>query len=277
MSDRFDLATVIRLLRHEATVHAVPDREVRDLGDSLLLHDPHDAEPFWNRLEAVRWPTPAAAFDQRLAETRVLFASLGRQPHIWLMPPYDSPTDLLDRLLANGFEDAGPGHLMATVDPGPSRAALDAPVGQGVTIDRFRDLRGPDALSAATSIVSVLLPAFGVDRERQPGVIAETMASLADRRFTHYLVRIDGSPAAVARRATFDGLSYLSSIGTLAGARGRGLGRLVTAAATVDGFADGSEIVHLGVFADNVVAKALYGRLGFDFVGEAGPDMLLIG
>ena len=79
------------------------------------------------------------------------------------------------------------------------------------------------------------------------------MATLADPRFVHYVVTVDGRPAAVARRATFDGLSYLSSIGTMAWARGRGLGRLVTATATVDGFAAGSDWVHLGVFADNEV------------------------
>jgi hypothetical protein len=47
---------VLRALRHEAAVHAVPDRELRDYGDCLLLHDPRDREPFWNRLEAVRFP-----------------------------------------------------------------------------------------------------------------------------------------------------------------------------------------------------------------------------
>ena len=39
----------------------------------------------------------------------------------------------------------------------------------------------------------------------------------------------------------------------------------------------GSEVVHLGVFADNVPGKRLYERLGFAFVGEPGPDMLLVG
>ena len=64
--------------------------------------------------------------------------------------------------------------------------------------------------------------------ERRAGIEAETAASLGHPWFTHYLVRADGRPAAVARRATFDGLSYLSSIGTAGWARGRGLGSLVT-------------------------------------------------
>ena len=59
-----DAATMRRLLVHEARVHAMPDRELRDLGDAILLHDPTDPEPFWNRLEALRWPDDPDAFDR---------------------------------------------------------------------------------------------------------------------------------------------------------------------------------------------------------------------
>jgi ribosomal protein S18 acetylase RimI-like enzyme len=277
MSSPFELDVVLRLLRHEAEVHAVPNRVLRDLGDALLLHDPVDPEPFWNRLEAVRFPAGAEAFDRRLAEVGVLFASVGRQPHVWVLPPYDTPADLYDRLVANGFQDAGPGHLMIATDDAPARAASAERADGAVRIDRYGALVGPAAEPVAAAIVEVLLSAFGVGVERRAGVIAETLASLADPRFTHYVVRLDGAPAAVARRATFDGVSYLSSIGTIGPARGRGLGRRVTAAATVDAFDAGSEFVHLGVFADNVPGKALYERLGFVYAGEAGPDMLFIG
>lgn len=272
-----DLPTVLRLLRHEAAVHAVPGRELRELGDSLLLFDPVDPEPFWNRLEAVQFPSEPTRFDQRLAEVRILFASVGRQPHIWLLPPYDTPPDVFERLIANGFEDAGPGHLMAATDDLLARRALERPVDTGITVERHGGVTTGIAESVARDIVDVLTAAFGVGQDRRTGIIAETLASLADPRFTHYLVRLDGIPVAVARRATFDGLSYLSSIGTSDRARGRGIGRLVTATATVDGFSAGSSMVHLGVFSDNVAAKSLYDTLGYRFVGEAGPDMLLVG
>jgi ribosomal protein S18 acetylase RimI-like enzyme len=277
MQPPLDLAVVRRLLLHEAQVHAVPNRVLRDLGDALLLHDPTDAEPFWNRLEAVRFPTEPEAFDRRLAEIGILFAAVGRQPHVWLLPPYDAPADLYERLVANGFEDAGPGRVMFTTDDAAARAALADAEDAAVRIDRYTGQQGPAAEAVAATIVGVLLAAFGVGEERRPGVLVETLASLADPRFTHYLVRLDGAPVAVARRATFDGISYLSSIGTVASARGRGLGRRVTAAATVDAFEAGSEYVHLGVFEDNHPGKRLYERLGFAFVGAAGPDMLLLG
>lgn len=272
-----DAATVRRLMLHEAAVHAVPGRRLTDLGDAILLLDPNDAEPFWNRLAAARWSSEPAAFDRSLMEAAVLFATMARQPHVWVSPPHDTPRDLARRLAANGFEDAGPGLLMVVRDPTPAQAALDRRQATNVTIERHATLDGAAAAAAASGIVDVLIDAFSVGADRRQGVIAETMASLADPRFTHYLVRVGDQPAAVARGATFDGATYLSSIGAASWARGRGLGRLVTAAATVDGLAAGSEWVHLGVFADNDPAIALYRRLGFEMSGDPGPDMILVG
>jgi ribosomal protein S18 acetylase RimI-like enzyme len=277
MAPPIDRATMRRLLVHEAHVHSVPGRELRDLGDCILLHDPVETEPFWNRLESVDWPDEPAGFDRRLAEIGILFASLGRQPHIWGSPPHDRPTDLIDRLRANGFEDMGPGFLMIARDAEAARPALLRALPGGTTMERHTALTGRAASAAAEAIVTVLLEAFGVEEERRAGVILETEASLADPRFTHYLVRRDGEPVAAARRATFDGLTYLSSIGTVAAARGHGFGRLVTARAMVDGADAGSELLHLGVFADNAPAIALYRGLGFAFHGDPGPDMVLVG
>lgn len=271
-----DPETMRRLLLHEARVHAVPGRDLRDLGDAILLHDPAEPEPFWNRLEALRWPVEPGAFDRRLTEVLVLFATLRRQPHIWASPIHDSPADLVERLVANGFRDLGMGNVMALADAGPARLAAAEPMAPGLTMERLSGLTGPAAEAGARSLVEVLADAFEVDDERWPGVVAETIASLGHPSFTHYLVRLDGAPAAVARRATFDGASYLSSIGTVGWARGRGLGRLVTAVAVTDAQAAASEWTYLGVFADNVGAIRIYEGIGFARVGESSPDLLLI-
>ncbi|HSO28322.1 MAG TPA: hypothetical protein VLS28_00325, partial [Candidatus Sulfomarinibacteraceae bacterium] len=69
-----------RLARHEAAVHAGGGRELRELTDAVLLHDPTDAEPFWNRIAAPAWPEASSAFDRRLDEAVTLFATLGRLP-----------------------------------------------------------------------------------------------------------------------------------------------------------------------------------------------------
>jgi predicted GNAT family acetyltransferase len=146
----------------------------------------------------------------------------------------------------------------------------------GVALERLGGLSGSGADDATRAIVPVLSDAFDVSPEREPGIEAETLVSLGNPSFTHYLLRFEGQPAAVARRATFDGLSYLSSIGTAAWARGRGFGRLVTAAAIHDALRDGSEWAYLGVYADNQAAIRLYEALGFERVGDPGADLLLV-
>ena len=271
-----DPATMRRLMLHEARVHAVPGRHLRDLGDSILLHDDAEPEPFWNRLEAVRWPDDPSAFDRRLTEVLVLFASLGREPHVWAAPLHDAPIDLVARLLTNGFRDLGKGNLMALADPRPAGEAAAQPLPDGVTIERLAGMSGSQADVAAAGIVDVLLEAFDVEPSRRPGVESETVASLAHPWFTHYVLRFDGQPASVARRATFEGASYLSSIGTAGWARGRGFGGLVTQLASADSLALGSEWTYLGVFADNAVATGVYVRSGFERVGEPCPDLLLV-
>jgi ribosomal protein S18 acetylase RimI-like enzyme len=275
---RIDAATVRRLLRHEAEVHAIPGRSLRDLGDALLLYDPVESEPFWNRVEAIRWPSDTAAFDRRLAEVAVVFASIARQPHVWTSPPHDEPADLVVRLAANGFEDVGDGLLLVARDVELARSALaERSLGDDIMLERLTGMNEMSADAAADAIASVLLSAFGVGDDRRAGLVAEIRSSLMDARFTHYLVRRDGIPLSVARRATFDGISYLSSIGTVASARGLGLGRFVTAMAMVDAADAGSEWIHLGVFADNVAARRLYETLGFVMSGEPGPDMVFVG
>ncbi len=270
-----DPETMRRLLLHEARVHAIPGRDLRDLSDSILLHDPVEREPFWNRLEGLRWPDESDAFDRRLTEILVLFASLGRRPHIWSSPLHDSPADLAARLGSNGFRDMGEGNLMSLADPGPASAAQAAPLPAGVEVDRLGDIAGPGAEAAASAIVDVLIDAFEVDVDRRRSIEGETLAALSHHWFTHYLVRVEGRPAAVARRATFDGATYLSSIGTAGWARGRGLASLVTRLASADGLASASDWVYLGVFADNASAIGVYERSGFERVGESSPDMLL--
>ncbi|MEO8437053.1 MAG: GNAT family N-acetyltransferase [Chloroflexota bacterium] len=270
-----DAETMRRLLLHEARIHAIPGRDLRDLSDSILLHDPVEHEPFWNRLEGLRWPVEAAAFDRRLTEILVLFASIGRTPHIWASPLHDSPRDLAARLGANGFRDMGEGNVMVLADPGPASIARDETLPAEVQVERLSGVTGPVAEAATTAIVDVLIEAFEVDADRRPAIEGETLASLTHPWFTHYLVRVDGRPAAVARRATFDGATYLSSIGTAIWARGRGFGSLVTRLASADGLASASDWIYLGVFADNGGAIGVYERCGFERVGESCPDLLL--
>lgn len=259
---------------HEACSHALVSREVRDLGDAILLYDATDREPFWNRLAGIAWPADPAAFDRRLTEMLAFFAGLDRIPHVWPMPGFDDPPDLLERLLANGFEDFGGGLLLA-LDP---ERAVEPPApdaAAGVTVERLHRIAGRPAADAARAIATVLLASFAVEPERRVAIEIEALQGLTTDGYHAILVRVDGAPAAVARRTTFAGASYLSSIGTDPAFRGRGLGRLATALAAADALAAGSRWTYLGVFEDNAVARAMYRSLGFVRIGGPAPDLLL--
>jgi len=262
---------------HETCTHALVSREVRDLGDGYLLYDESDHEPFWNRLGGVAWPRDPAAFDRRLAEMLALFAGLDRIPHVWPSAGFDEPPDLIERLEAFGFEDHGGGMLMA-FDPGRASLRLEpraTSVGDPVTVERYHRLTGGSAMTAGRDLAGVLLASFGVEPERRVSIELEAVQGLTTEAYHAILVRVGNRPAAVARRTTFAGASYLSSIGTDPDFRGLGLGRLVTSLVVADALAAGSRWVHLGVFEENTVARRLYESLGFDPVGGIAPDLLL--
>jgi ribosomal protein S18 acetylase RimI-like enzyme len=261
------------LERHETASHAIPRREVRDLGDAVVLFDPADPEPFWNRMASVRWPHDEAGFDQRMTAMLALFAALGRQPHIWPSPLHGTPVDLAQRLQAHGFADTGAGHVMLL-----DRGELCGPVaageaGRGVTIHGIRSA-GDASLEDLDDMGVVLAQAFDAPASRAPSLADDLRRTLADPRIALALVRVDGEAAACAKATTFDGMTYLSSIGTRAAFRGRGLGGLATrhAVAISKGRAPG--LVYLGVFSGNAPALRLYERLGFASIGES-PDLLL--
>ncbi len=270
---RVDDATIRALERHETRAHAIPNRVVRDLGDSIVLFDELDPDPFWNRMASIRWPAAPAAFDLRLTETIALFALRGRQPHLWPSPDHSQPPDLIPRLVDHGFCDIGGGHVMVL-----DRSAACPPVrpdelARDVTIHTIR--QGVDAGASDTrDIALVLAEAFGALPGREAELAADLDLVLDDPRVSLVMARVDGEPAAVAKATTFDRLTYLSSIGTRPRFRGRGLGGLVTRQAVAIDAGSGRRLTYLGVFSGNATAQRMYARLGFASIGEA-PDMLL--
>jgi len=145
----------------------------------------------------------------------------------------------------------------------------------GVTIDHLEQPPAGARPGLAAEIAGVLTASFNVEPDRR-ALVADEAAALLGRPECHVcLVRVDGEPAAVVRRSTFAGGSYLSSIATLPRFRGKGLGRLVTVSAVREALAAGSDWTYLGVFSDNAVARRLYENLGFVAVGGPSPDLLL--
>ncbi|MGZ6269042.1 MAG: GNAT family N-acetyltransferase [Candidatus Limnocylindrales bacterium] len=258
---------------HQTRAVAAAGRTWRDLGDAVLLHSPHDREPFFNRLTAVRWPEDPVAFDRRLTEALALFATLDRRPYLWAVPGLTTPQDIVRRLTESGFVDLGGGHDMLLVrDP---RASSPRALPAGATVERWHASVEPGIARLAADVALVISESFGMGQERQPGLEAELIAALRSPVFHACLLRIDDEPVAAGQRFTFDGASYLSSIGTRPGWRGRGFGALVTEALTHDSLAEGAPLVYLGVHAENDAAITLYRRTGFAILGGRSADLLL--
>ena len=268
-----DDATMRAMERHETRAHAIPGREVRDLGHAVILHDPRDADPFWNRMASVRWPDDDEGFDGRLTEALALFAALGRRPHVWPSPAHGRPVDLATRLETNGFRACGAGHVMVLGDPAGSPPIRASEPGPGVTLHAIR-IAADAGATDCDELGVVLAESFGALPGRAEQLAADLRLTLDDPRVVLVLVRVDGEPAASAKATTFDGFTYLSSIGTRDAYRGRGLAGLATRHAMAVVGAREAGRTYLGVFSDNAPALQLYTRLGFASVGES-PDMLL--
>jgi len=263
---------MLAIERHEVHAHAIPSRQVRDLRDAIALVDPVDAEPFWNRLQAVRWPEDDAGFDRSLTAALAFFASVGRVPHVWPSPAHASPSDLAARLQRHGFHDVGGGHLMLLVEPDRCPAVAPSELAAGISLVAIRSSAdaGPRDVD---DIAQVLAESFGALPGRAPSLASDLRMTLDDPRIVLALVRVDGEPAAAAKATTFDGWTYVSSVGTRVAFRGRSLAGIATRhALTLDGRAPST--AYLGVFSGNEAALRLYDRLGFASAGES-PDLLL--
>ncbi|MCW2946830.1 MAG: family N-acetyltransferase [Actinoallomurus sp.] len=77
-------------------------------------------------------------------------------------------------------------------------------------------------------------------------------------------VREDGRLlACLADTSAVEGVGHISAIAVHTDTRGRGLGPSITAWAMRRMFAEGCDVVTLGVYADNAVGLRMYDRLGF--------------
>jgi ribosomal protein S18 acetylase RimI-like enzyme len=267
-------AETLRFLEvHPARAVAIPGRGWRDMGDAVMLFSATEKEPFFNRLMAIRWPEEPRAFDARLSQALELFSALDRQPFIWATPGLSTPSDLVERLASNGFVDQGGGYDMILLrDPDALR---DGQLPPGAVLERWNVPGDTERWTVAEALALVIGDAFHIPGDRRANLALEISLTLKEPRFHAYLIRIDGEPVATGERYTFDGASYISSVGTRPEWRGMGLGRRITLALARDSIAAGVDLVYLGVYADNARAIRLYDRLGFGMLGSRSSDMLL--
>jgi ribosomal protein S18 acetylase RimI-like enzyme len=258
---------------HPARAISIAGRAWQDMGDTVMLFSAAEKEPFFNRLTAVRWPQDPAAFDARLGKAIDLFDALERKPHLWVIPGLSTPHDIVARLAEHGFVDQGGGFEMVLVRD-PDGAASPA-LPPGVVIEKWNSPAGAEAKALALDLALIIGESFGIPENRRANLALEIELTLQRPYFHAYVLRVDGEPVATGERYTFDGASYISSIGTRAAWRGRGFGQYITLALARDSIAAGADLVYLGVYADNASAIRLYDRLGFAMLGPRSSDMLL--
>ena len=256
---------------HQARAVAIPGRAWRDLGDAVMLYSASEKDPFFNRLVAVRWPSDATAFEARLREACDLFESLERRPHVWAIPGLSRPDDLIARLHANGFSDEGGGYDMVLVGEPDGFAR---PLPPGARLERWSRSTEEEIPARADALAKVVSESFDVPVVRHPNLVREISLTLSRSDFHACVVTVGGEPVATGQRYTFDGASYLSSIGTRPAWRGRGLAGYITRLLVADSQAEGVGLIYLGVYADNDTAIRLYERLGFAILGGRSADML---
>ena len=114
------------------------------------------------------------------------------------------------------------------------------------------ELVGPEDDETA---VKALLTAASPKASAQPG----------DEAVRRWVGIRDGDAllACAADTSSATGVGHLSSIAVDPAARGRGLGKAVTAALTRQLFGEGCDIVTLGMYADNAAGRAMYDALGY--------------
>jgi ribosomal protein S18 acetylase RimI-like enzyme len=142
-------------------------------------------------------------------------------------------------------------------------------------MERWHSPSEADRPALAGALALVIAEAFRIPEVRCANLAAEIGLTLQQSYFHAYVIRVDGEPVATGERYTFDGASYISSIGTRPEWRNRGFGKSITLALARDSIASGVDLVYLGVYADNERAIRMYDRLGFGLLGPRSSDMLL--
>lgn len=191
--------------------------------------------------------------EELIARARVFFGARGRGFSLWVR---GEQTEDLDLLAA--AESAGLQQIYAMPEMILRQPAEVRPLPPGVELRRVSSSTEVEDYwrIAAAAYVSLGFPpeAFGFYTNLS-GLLAENVAA-----FIGYL---DGEAVSIAMTIVSHGVAGIYWVGSLEGARGRGLGRATTAAATNAGFDLGADIASLQA---SPMGKPIYTEMGFKTV-----------
>jgi hypothetical protein len=188
-----------------------------------------------------------------VARAQEFFARRGRRFSVWLRAGQDADGDLAAAADAAGFEAVFEMPEMLLGAP-PTTEPLPA----GAELRRLSDPEDvPDfwRVAKAAYLTNGFPPEVFAGYTRHEGLLGENVAA-----FVAYL---DGEPASIAMTVVSNGVAGIYWVGSLERARGKGLGRAVTVAATNAGFALGAEIASLQA---SPMGKPIYLKMGYEWV-----------
>lgn len=193
--------------------------------------------------------------EQFIAAARAFFGERGRGFSVWLRDGVPE-----DRDLAAAAEAAG----LRCVHSAPEmvlRSPVEAPpLPPGVELRRLsRPEEAEDYWQiAAASYTSIGFPpeVFGHYTDGS-GLLADNVAA--------FIAYLDGTPVSIAMTIVTDGVAGIYWVGSLEQARGKGLGRITTTAATNAGFDLGADIASLQA---SPMGQPIYEAMGYETIYE---------
>lgn len=209
-----------------------------------------------NHVQQIAIAASDDAIEDRITDVQASLADGGSVPATWWVSPSTRPTDLARRLVARGFVEAEP------------------EFGMVLDIDAAR---APEPMAADVSVVPVatrseldewlLVMGGAYGWQGGGGGSASAWAELygaaidePDPPWRHFLVREAGRPVACSSMFYAGGRAFVTNIGTVPDARGRGLGTVATRATLDDARGRGHRTASL---AASLMGRGLYARLGF--------------
>jgi ribosomal protein S18 acetylase RimI-like enzyme len=195
---------------------------------------------------------PRVAPADLFARSREFYAGLGHG--FTLVTSDHSDADLEEAADAGGWTMAM--KLPAMVCRAP-RSGNPSPAGIS--------LRHADPTADIDAFRAVVRDGFASDEDEIAAVetVYSTPAALDDTNTVGVLASVGGRDVAVARVDVIDGMGYVGWVGTLPSFRRRGLGELVTRAATNAAFELGADIVALEA---SPMGLPLYEKMGYETV-----------
>lgn len=188
-----------------------------------------------------------------LARARDFFGDLGRGFSLWARGEEPEDRDLVAAAEAAGMR---PIHEMPEMVL--SARVEERPLPDGVELRRLGNGEEADHYwrVAAAAYASLGFPpeVFGF-YEDHAGLLADNVAA--------FIAYLEGRPAAIAMTIVSHGVAGIYWVGSLGEARGRGLGRAVTAVATNTGFDLGADLASLQASS---MGESIYAAMGYEAI-----------